>query len=54
MYFIQIRYSDKVATNNMELRTSNNVICNGTESNGMYMITHKYVYINYTNNDLNI
>jgi len=33
MYFIQIRYSDNVATNNMELRTSNNVIM---ESNVYY------------------
>ena len=26
MYFIQIKYSDNVATNNRELRTSNHVI----------------------------
>jgi len=50
MYFIQIRYSDKVATNNMEFNTSNHVIIewNGMKSNRMYIITHKYVYINYT------
>ena len=56
MYFIQIRYSDNVATNNRELRTSNHVILewNGMKWNRMYMITHKYVYINYINYDLNI
>ena len=37
MYFIQIRYSDNVATNNIELRMSNHVIMewNGMEWNGM-------------------